>query len=280
MKKNNFLKCLGVGALCLAGTLTITGCSTEGLTTEQVATIIDTVEQSNEFMNNTTEELKRFNDFMISNESTEYSKQEAADMATVALTKLVSNYNDCLSNFHMGGSYVQNGELLEGIEVYIYKNEDVFAIIETHADGRVVIDFSIDGGDNAYSYTSNKEGTTKVKLNEEESNFYTILGQRTSVLGFNSTSDKLTQDEISYVEVLDNGNVKLTCCRIEENRKLCAVFEISSDCNFVSMGCDEYEKEEGVVNYTSESMNVDFGKLTEAGVRDLLNDAIEANLSE
>lgn len=118
-KNKSILKKLGVGALACFGVFAFAGCSSAEISQEQIDTIMETVEQSNTYMQDQIELLKQQNqelqnqNKLMEEANNKLTKEGAIDVLKLAITKLMYNQDNVLDNLKISDR--------DGINLYYYK---------------------------------------------------------------------------------------------------------------------------------------------------------------
>lgn len=323
MKKNKFFKALGVGAVATLGLFTMAGCSLsdsekadvmEGLENANtyMEETIDLLKEQNRKLNEQNQELNEQNQILREqNESLENYldefKQENAKITTedafnklmIAKAKLETNNNGIRNNLRVicvatDGVFTQN----QIVELYKTENNGYVSNVVLDDDfSGFSSNLCYEDGDNVYEYIVDKdlEGNFVKYTKEVRADF--LSSESGSGLIYLMTPmflDKLSAENIYSVEILENGNYKISAIvesEFEEegedyyyNKQTYLLeYEITSDYKLISMNINQFVKtteevENGLVEEhsftTSGSVRIDYNTITEEYINELLQEAI------
>lgn len=210
--KNKIFKALGVGAVATLGLFTLAGCSFGG----NNANIIKGLENANTHLEKTVDLLKEQNkllkdqnklleDYILENKGTIISSEEAWNKLTSSVTNWEINYNGVRDNVKITMSASQ------GNYTSVYEG------LKTEGNGYVVLNSNENNESTQLAYEHNNN----VFVYEKDTNSYTkeqVSGHLTSesVSGISNfftmcfNLEKMTYNDVTNVEVLNNGNCKIS----------------------------------------------------------------------
>lgn len=286
-KNKNILKGLGVGALACCGMFALTGCSVE-LSQSQVDKVMQVVDQSDKFMEDTLDLLEKQN--------AKLSKEEGWDLYQTALTKFLTNQNGLRNNMKItikqfSSAYPEDDAV---VDLYLYNDMNgVDLQLEkfTHELGTDVSLLYADDESGVYEY--NKSGAECEKSLVGEG----LLENYLSILLY--VDNGVTSEDVVGCELLENGNYKLSFinCEIDfyegedeedEGHNLAyysyIVYEITSDGIFISQETNfaevDLNKDGAVTERFGGTITYDYGVVQESDFADILEEAKAAELTE
>lgn len=266
--KNKALKILGVGALALVGTASLTGCSINNdqmkLLEDKVAQIGQYAEYLNQKLADANQKLDEQND-LIEEQSNLINQQTLVDRAwgllQTAQAKLMMNIDGVRDNLVMEntvGGQTQTQEFYKtqsGINVYCDSNKFVY-------------------GDSTGVYRYD-EGHNTIKIGYDRiENYYNYLRV------FEITGGVLNKERITSVEILENGDYKVNlACNFENEDGSCNgvyCYIVSSDARMISLSGSTFRGDrESEWSYLTLNASYKF-KYGEVNVEQILTKLAEA----
>ena len=314
-KNKKIFKALGVGAVATLGLFTMAGCS---LSDTEKADVMEGLENANTYMEETIDLLKEQNkqlneqnnkleDYIneIQQENAKITSEEAYNKLMMAKAKFETNYQGIRDNFRIIQTYDEYPDDISIIEYY-----------KTNDNGYVSIDHSEyveNGGPNGeikyvrdkliyendgktYQYTKRKENEnssySKVMIIDDEmSETLSGVDYIMSRLCFELLSEK----NIKSIEILENGNSKITVIAEDEreddnevNKDIYYIeYELTSDNKIVSVSINLLEVNSIIsdgdqivyeIDGSSGCIKLEYGAITEERVNEFLQEAINKEL--
>ncbi|MBE5741085.1 MAG: hypothetical protein E7351_00935 [Clostridiales bacterium] len=209
-KNKKILKSIGIGALACLGVFTFAGCSSI-LTDDQVEGMVATVEQSEQFMEDTIAQLKEQNELLQSQNSAlaeqneilskkEFTKEEAYDLIRLIDVKFDINIDGIRENLKV--IYNEDGNIYTGALSYYTDTYQIIMMTSSLGYKNAIYQ----EGDYVYACSFNNTGvlTSKVLLDDKNTNM-----EKDYTLGWKLFDRIESIDNIVNIETLDNGNYKI-----------------------------------------------------------------------
>ena len=262
-KLNKILAGVGLGVMLTGGTMMATGCTNIDLTQSQFDKILEVVDNSDKFMNETMDLLQENNK--------KIDKATAVKMYELAVARLELNYNNVWDSIKVSldNQYEDYGYL---VDMKIFKKANGYRIVA------MLYDEDKDGVYDDYDlhdyeiYANNPSGSTR-SSSGEESDLITQLPSASTVISgmlggiFNVTS--IGEKDVVECNILDNGNYQIIAIGMGDTggdmgeQKIISECEITSDGYLVSKTY-YYMEEEDLVNQTvsKTTVTVEYGTVT------------------
>lgn len=321
-KNKKILKTLGVGAVATLGVFAMTGCS---ISDDEKTKLMDSLENANTYMEKTinllqnqNEELKDQNEKLedyiteIKNENAKITNEEAWNKVKLAVAQFKTNYNGVRDNLRIetDNYKVGNAEYQKVMqEFYTTESGEYVSFFEMTNTVTDIIDYGSelnykDDG-KIYRYTVDNDGVTVEKektivdIHHSVESASSVEYQLRSFIFF--YEECLSADNVVSVEVLENGNYKITLSFVkiqqsEENepdeyydeQHYILQYEINTENNFefckINFSWDESSKDsQGNEDFDFNTIKVetkfDYNVVTKEHIEELLIEAKAAELT-
>ena len=260
-KLNKILAGVGLGVMLTGGTMMATGCTNIDLTQSQVDKILEVVDNSDKFMNETMDLLQENNK--------KIDKATAVKMYELAVARLELNYNNVWDSVKVSldNQYEDYGYL---VDMQIFKKTNGYRIVA------MLYDEDKDGVYDDYElhdyeiYANNPSGSTR-SSGGEESGLITTIPSASSVISgllgglLNVTS--IGEKDVVECNILDNGNYQIIAVGMGDTgggeQKIISECEITCDGYLVSKTyyyMDEVDESQKSVSKST--VTVEYGTVT------------------
>lgn len=292
-KNKSILKKVGVGALACLGVFTFAGCSSVEVSEDQIDTVMETVEQSNKYMQDQIDLLKKQNEQLqnqnnilteqnqiLEDANNKLTKQDAVDIINLTKFKYLFNQDGVLNNLKMS-SVDENSRLCE--EKYYVTSDGV----------RLCYNYTEAGDGNyhtlAYEVDDIKtaicewiyDGSVNKEIKSHENGFFSSI-LSVSIIDYMCLTymNNIIAENIIKISINQQGNYEIIYSISDEGATKILNYEIDKGCKIIKAKMSRYSYNEetnaGYIIVSSEN-NFEYGVITDEDIAEVLQKAQAAD---
>lgn len=293
-KNKSILKKIGLGAMACLGLFTFVGCSSVEISKDQLDTIMETVEQSNKYMQDQIDLLKKQNEQLqnqnnilteqnnklednnltleeqnqiLENANNKLTKQDAADIIKYAITKISLNIDGVLDNCNIRCDEI-------GINVIYYKTEDNVRMIYDNIDNSLIYDTGSECM--VCELSEDNQIITKTKDNTEQAFEEYLIGEDSLFGDILNLSVVLESENIISYRLIDDGNYEIKTYIYKDSRIHYANFVIDKEYRIINIEQGVATLNDIHIEYLL-SVNLEYGVITYADIAEVFENAQAAD---
>lgn len=293
-KNKSILKKLGVGALACLGVFTFTGCSSVEVSEDQIDTVMETVEQSNKYMQDQIDLLKKQNEQLqnqnnilteqnnkledqndilaeqnqiLEDSNHKLTKQDTVDIIRYATAKISLNIDGVLDNCNIRCDEV-------GINVIYYKTEDNIRMIYDNADNSLIYDTGSECM--VCELSEDNQIITKTKDNTEQAFEKYLMGEDSLFGDILNLSVVLESENIISYKLTDDGNYEIKTYAYKDSRIQYTNFIIDKEYRIINIEIGHATLNDIFIDYLL-GINLEYDAISYEDIAEVLQKAQAAD---
>lgn len=279
-KNKSILKKVGVGALACLGVFTFAGCSSVEISKDQLDTVMETVEQSNKYMQDQIDLLKKQNEQLqnqnnilteqnqiLEDANNKLTKQDTVDIIRYATAKISLNIDGVLDNCNIRCDEV-------GINVIYYKTEDNISMIYDNADNSLIYDTGSECM--VCELSEDNQIITKTKDNTEQAFEKYLMGEDSLFGDILNLSVVLESENIISYKLTDDGNYEIKTYAYKDSRIQYTNFIIDKEYRIINIEIGHATLNDIFIDYLL-GINLEYDAISYEDIAEVLQKAQAAD---